>query len=45
MHHMHMSYGDIQEMPWEYLDWFYDRQIQELAELKKKQAEKNHQYI
>lgn len=40
-----MSYGDIQETPWEYLDWLYNRQLQELIDLQKKQAEKDNQYI
>ena len=42
---MHLTYLDIQAMPWEYLDWFYDRQVQEIVNLEKKRAEKNHKYF
>lgn len=27
-----MSYRDLQEIPWEYLEWLYNRQIQFLVD-------------
>ena len=40
-----MSYGDIQDTPWEHIEWIYNRHLQELIDLQKKQNEKNHQYF
>ena len=32
MYNLKMSYQDIQQMPWEYLDWIYKRHIQFLVD-------------
>lgn len=32
MTHLHLGYNDLESMPLEYLDWFYDRQIKEYVD-------------
>jgi len=37
MHHLHLGYRDICEMPWEYFEWFYKRHVQHLVDLEEAQ--------
>lgn len=37
MNQLHISYRDLQEMPWEYVDWFYNRHSQYLIDLEEEQ--------
>lgn len=39
MHHLKIGYNDIMEMPWEYVEWFYDRHSQYLIDLEQAQNE------
>lgn len=41
MHNLKLSYTDICEMPWEYIEWFYNRHIQYIVDKEKKQNEEN----
>lgn len=36
-----MGYEDLMKMPWETLDWIYNRHVQELIDLQKKKNEAN----
>lgn len=39
-----MGYNDIKEMPWEFVDWFYNRHIQSLVDKKKARDEQNNHF-
>lgn len=45
MHHLNIGYNDICEMPWDYFEWFYDRQVQFLVDEEKKRAEQQNKFI
>ena len=32
MYHLHIGYNDIENMSWEYVEWFYNRQVQEIID-------------
>ncbi len=36
-----MSYDDIVNMPWETVDWLYNRHVQQLIEMQKQQEDQN----
>ena len=36
MQNLHLGYNDICTMPWEYIEWFYNRHIQYLVDQEKK---------
>jgi len=44
MANLHMGYNDIKEMPWEFVDWFYNRHIQDLVDKKKARDEQNNHF-
>lgn len=44
MLHLKVGYSDLQDMPWEYLDWFYNRHTQYLVDLEKEQNEPLHKF-
>ena len=37
MYQLKLGYNDICSMPWEYVEWFYNRQIQQLVDLEQAQ--------
>lgn len=37
MHHLGLGYNDIESMPWEYFNWFYERHAQHLIDLQEQQ--------
>jgi len=41
MHHLRLGYQDIVNMPWEHVEWFYNRHTQYLVDLEKEQEEQN----
>lgn len=32
MTHLHLGYNDLESMPLEYIDWFYDRQVKDYVD-------------
>jgi hypothetical protein len=44
MHHLNLGYNDIESMPWEYFDWFYDRHLQHLIDEDKKRNEQENKF-
>ena len=43
MTHLHLGYNDIESMPLEYIEWFYDRQLKDY--LDKQQKKENSGFI
>lgn len=39
MRQLNLGYKDLESMPWEYFEWFHDRQVQYLIDLEKEQGE------
>ena len=44
MCNLNLSYQDTNEMPWEYLDWFYSRHVQHLVDKQKAIDELNNKF-
>lgn len=40
MYHLKLGYHDINNIPWEYIEWFYNRHTQYLVDLEKEENEK-----
>ena len=45
MRHLKLGYHDIDEMPWEYIEWLYNRHSQFLIDEQKKRDEQNNKFI
>ena len=41
MYHLKLGFNDIQSIPWDELDWLYNRHNQHLIELEQQQNEAN----
>ena len=45
MRQLKQGYNDIENMPWEYVEWFYNRQTQYLINLEKAKQEAQNKFI
>jgi len=41
IYQLHMDYETIVNMPWETVDWLYNRHVQQLIEMQKQQEEQS----
>ena len=41
MYHLKLGFNDIQSMPWDELEWFYNRHNQHLIDMEREQNEAN----
>ena len=44
MDNLHLGYNDLQSMPWEFVDWYYNRHIQHLVDKRKAVEEQNNHF-
>ena len=44
MDNLHLGYNDLQSMPWEFVDWYYNRHIQHLVDKRKAREEQNNHF-
>ena len=44
MRQLNLSYESIQIMPWEYFEWFFNRQTQYLIDKQKEENEKQNKF-
>jgi hypothetical protein len=44
MNQLKLGYQDIQTMPWEYVEWFYNRHTQYLIDLEKERNEAQNKF-
>ncbi|MGN1393981.1 MAG: hypothetical protein ACI4V7_08145 [Succinivibrionaceae bacterium] len=44
MYHLKLGYQDVANMPWEYVEWFYNRHTQHLIDIEQEQNEKYNKF-
>jgi hypothetical protein len=44
MNHLKLGYQDIETIPWEEVEWFYNRHTQYLIDIQKEQNEKRNKF-
>lgn len=45
MHNLNLGYQDIQTMPWEFIEWFYNKHVQYLVDKQKASQEQRGHFI